>query len=278
MKARFYNRTRVSRSIPRRILREGKIHLIPLYYLLRTSCLAREAIEHSGSYLLADHIYKGEPRGRYGIGLVIDYLLLSLPSTQAFKQRYSYAKKEVLRVIKALLRVKKNIRILSVPCGIPRDFIDVCLFLRSAGLLKNTAITFLGLDLDIQALSTAKREVTRYALEPYFQFIKGDALTSGHYPKDIDMIVSTGLGEFLTAAELLKFYTIIYGALNNDGLFYTSALGKHDFSDFLLRELAEIETHYRSSLFLHSWIKTAGFRHSQTIFDSQLQHIILARK
>ena len=35
------NRTRRSRSIPRRLLREGALHLVPLYYLMRLSDLGR---------------------------------------------------------------------------------------------------------------------------------------------------------------------------------------------------------------------------------------------
>ena len=42
------NFTRRSPSIPRKLLRSGAVHLLPLYYLLRLSDLAREGIERSG--------------------------------------------------------------------------------------------------------------------------------------------------------------------------------------------------------------------------------------
>ena len=56
----LHNRTRTSESIPRKLLREGKLHLLPIYALMRTSDLAREGIENSGSYRFADHVYRNE--------------------------------------------------------------------------------------------------------------------------------------------------------------------------------------------------------------------------
>ena len=50
------SRTRVSTSIPGRLLRQGKLHLLPVYALMRTSDLAREGIANSGSDRFADHV------------------------------------------------------------------------------------------------------------------------------------------------------------------------------------------------------------------------------
>src|SRR5918993_1459024 len=65
--SRLHNRTRTSASIPRKLLRSGKVHLLPVYALMRTSDLAREGIENSGSYRFADHVYRNEASGRFGI-------------------------------------------------------------------------------------------------------------------------------------------------------------------------------------------------------------------
>ena len=69
------NRTRRSESIPKRLVAEGKYHLLPVYALLTTSDLAREGIRNSGSFRFADHIYRNEPSGRYGFGRVLDRVL-----------------------------------------------------------------------------------------------------------------------------------------------------------------------------------------------------------
>src|SRR3954469_25977419 len=96
---RLPNRTRVSRSIPRRLLGEGKLHLIPVYALLRTSDLAREGIENSGSFRFADHIYRGKPSGRYGVGLLLDTILLRLRGARSMRSRFLHSQRELLSVL-----------------------------------------------------------------------------------------------------------------------------------------------------------------------------------
>src|SRR5688572_29377988 len=86
------NYTRESASIPRRLWEEGKLHLIPLYALLRTSDLAREGIENSGSYRFADHIYLGRARGKYGIGRLLDGVLLRLRAARSMRNRYRHSR------------------------------------------------------------------------------------------------------------------------------------------------------------------------------------------
>src|SRR3989344_7382058 len=84
----FHNRTRAAPSIPKKLWSEGRWYLLPVYYLLITSHLAYEGIQHSGSYRFADHIYEGRPKGRLGIGKVLDRFFLGLPSARAFRYRY----------------------------------------------------------------------------------------------------------------------------------------------------------------------------------------------
>src|SRR5437867_8915717 len=113
----FHNRTRRSPSIPAKLMREGKAHLVLLYYLLMTSDLAREGIANSGSYRFADHVYRAKPSGRYGVGTLVDAVLLQLKSARSMRTRYVHAKAE----IHALVRAKRGagpIEILAVPCGL----------------------------------------------------------------------------------------------------------------------------------------------------------------
>ena len=89
------NRTRVSRSIPRRLVLEGKLHLLPVYALLRTSDLAREGIENSGSFRFADHIYRAKPSGRYGVGALLDSVLLRLRGARSMRSRFFHCQREI---------------------------------------------------------------------------------------------------------------------------------------------------------------------------------------
>jgi hypothetical protein len=72
--------------------RSGRVLELPIYWLLRTSDLAREGFENSGSYRFADHIYEDRPSGRYGVGQWLDSWLLKMPAVQAFRARYFMAR------------------------------------------------------------------------------------------------------------------------------------------------------------------------------------------
>src|SRR3954465_4223749 len=98
---RLPNRTRVSQSIPRRLFGEGKLHLIPVYALLRTSDLAREGIENSGSFRFADHIYRGKASGRYGVGTVLDSVLLKLRGARSMRSRFFHSQRAIHEALKA---------------------------------------------------------------------------------------------------------------------------------------------------------------------------------
>src|SRR5687768_2617935 len=129
------NRTRRSESIPRRLVAERKYHLLPVYALLTTSDLAREGIRNSGSFRFADHIYRNEPSGRFGVGRMLDRVLLALRGARSMRSRFFHSRNEILRAVNELSGVAKGIptgspareriSVLSVPCGIARDLFDV---------------------------------------------------------------------------------------------------------------------------------------------------------
>lgn len=275
MNKRFYNQTRKSSSISRRLWSEKKIHLWLLYQILRQSYLAKEAMDYSGSHLLADHIYRNQPKGSGMLGQLIDRMLLSLPSAKAFRKRYIFAREAICREIRQSPAISP-LAVLTIPSGIPRECLEVCLSLKVA---RRKQIKFHCLDLSDSALVDAKKTIALHQLEAFFYFHQGDALKAKHYPDKCDVISSTGLGEFLIDRELLVFYRIVYQKLKPNGLFITSGLGKHRLSDFLLRELAEIETVYRNRQDIVSLLTEAGFRDIQVNPAScSLQTLVTGRK
>src|SRR3954464_13425183 len=75
------NVTRQTRDLRRKLLRDGKLHFLALYWLMMQSDLGREGIEPSGSYRFADHIYRNQSSGRTWLGRMIDAFLLRMPAT-----------------------------------------------------------------------------------------------------------------------------------------------------------------------------------------------------
>ena len=275
---RLPNRTRISRSIPRRLWREGKLHLIPVYALLRTSDLAREGIENSGSFRFADHIYRGKPSGRYGVGTVLDSVLLKLRGARSMRSRFFHSQREVHAALRdsSAKRAGEKFTVVSVPCGISRDLFEVAEILREQRFADYQRVRFVGIDLDQKPVELS-RELTRE--HPNFSFIRGDALDPATLPDGVDAIISLGFGEFLTDEVLLNFYRSCYAALREGGRFITSAMNRDRIGDYLARELAELHTNYRTSEELATLLQSAGFEYVKVERDDVgLQTLAVATK
>lgn len=245
MTARLHNRTRQSASIPRNLLGRGRVLEIPLYYALRLSDLAREGLEHGGSHRFADHIYRNEPSGRGAVGRWLDARLLALPAVRSFRSRYFAARDEVAAAIIARLRSgETTVRVLSVPCGIPRELADAADEVRRQYGELPAGVEFHGLDLDAAVLDEACAFAKSRGLHG-FRAHHGNALSESAYPSGLACVTSTGLAEFLNDEELGLLYGACFRALAPGGVFVTSGMRPRPMSEYLLR-LAEIRTHYRS--------------------------------
>jgi hypothetical protein len=271
----FFNRTRTSISIPKRLLRERKFHLLPVYALLRTSDLAREGIENSGSYRFADHVYRGRPHGKLRVGKLLDSVLLRLRATRSMRSRFLHARSELLAAA-GRHPVGMPFQVLSVPCGIARELVEVAGILLSEDPGLASRSSFIGIDLDARPLALSK-DLSRGLSG--FRFIQADALDPRTFPTELDVILSTGLGEFLDDEQLLRFYVICRAALRDGGTFVTSATRREPFSDYLMRELAELRPHYREPDELVRLLGWAGFHDvSVRLDDIGLQVLIAARR
>jgi SAM-dependent methyltransferase len=277
------NRTRVSRSIPRRLVAEGKLHLLPVYALLRTSDLAREGIENSGSFRFADHIYRAKPSGRFGVGTLLDGVLLKLRGARSMRSRFFHSQREIHSVLHpwghpsdAPTSDGDTAFVVSVPCGIARDLFEVAENLLKYHPAVYDRVRFIGIDLDPAPIDLS-RELTRD--HPNFSFWQADALQPSSFPQGVDAIVSLGFGEFLDDSQLLDFYRNCHAALRKGGRFITSAMSRDRIGDYLARELAELHTHYRTSAQLIELLRSAGFDYVRAESDTVgLQTLAVATK
>lgn len=281
----LHNRTRTSESIPRKLLRQGKLHLLPIYALMRTSDLAREGIENSGSYRFADHVYRNEASGRFGIGRALDAVLLRTRGARSMRSRLRHAQDEIIAAARAAhersLTDARGVelapfRVLSVPCGIARDLVVAARRIEDELPGVYARSTFFGIDLDPAPLELSRDLAGQ---DDHFVFTRGDALDVKAFPSELDAIVSTGLGEFLDNDLLVRFYTNCHERLRDGGTFVTSGMQADRIADYLMRQLAELHTHYRRGDELTRWLRTAGFY--EVTFrqdDVGLQTLVVARK
>lgn len=238
------NLTRQSQSIARKLVREGALHLLPVYGLLRLSDLAREGIEHSGSYRFADHIYVGRPSGRTPLGRWLDARLLAMPAARAFRRRCDNAQAVVRQALESRPEGAGPLRVLAVPCGIPRDLVELSRSLASTRPELLGRLEYHGMDLDPEVIDLATR-LTRSCGLRSVRFGQGDAMSRADYPAGtFHVVLSTGLGEFLDDDELGTFYAHAYQTLEPGGVFYTSATARDARSDVLL-QMVELIPRYR---------------------------------
>ena len=217
---------------------------------------------NSGSYRFADHIYRHQPSGRGPFGRWIDALFLAMPATQAFHRRYKRCQGE-LQQVAAKIPPPSPIRVLAIPCGIPRDIAEFCQGLD--GYLKSR-IHYLGMDLDPELLKIAEDWVTPLGLGK-FEFIRGNALLAEEYPKEsFDFVVSTGLGEFLKADEIKVFYRNVHRVLAPGGVFYTSATRYEKRSESFLKTF-ELLTQYRTIDHLDALLDKLPWRNLRLVQD-----------
>jgi SAM-dependent methyltransferase/uncharacterized membrane protein YhaH (DUF805 family) len=271
------NRTRKSRSITRRLLREGNLHWLPVYSLVMQSDLGREGIINSGSYRFADHIYRNVPSGRNSLGRWIDACFLALPATQAFHHRYKKCQDELHEVIRRI-PAPTPIRVLAIPCGLPRDMMELCEKLRESAQSAISRIEYYGLDLDPELLALAQSWVEPLGLGS-FQFYQGNALMAEDFPAGpFDFVVSTGLGEFLTTSQVKIFYHNVHQVLAPNGVFYTSATRYEKRSEGFLRTF-ELLTQYRTVDNLEAIFSELPWKNLKLVQDSSgLQTYVRATK
>lgn len=240
------NATRQSPSIARKLARQGALHLLPLYGMLRLSDLAREGIDRSGSFRFADHIYLGKPSGRTPIGRWLDARLLAMPAARAFRRRCDSAQAVILQALESRSAKAGALRVLAVPCGIPRDLIELSGTLRSSRPELLERLEYHGMDLDPEVIPLAAAALSDGGLGRT-SIHRGDALVSADYPaRTFHVVLSTGLGEFLDDDELEQLFSNVHRVLEPGGVFYTSATARDTRSDLLL-QIAELITRYREA-------------------------------
>jgi len=240
------NLTRRTADLPAKFRREKKYALIPLYHLLRLSDFAREGIDHSGSYRFADHLYRNEASGTGWLGRWLDRRLLNLTASRAMRSRYMKARDELDRAFGSHDTARANpFRILTVPCGIPRDVCEFAARIAEKSPDQLRQFEYDGIDLDPAVIKAANVFMDGFGLTTG-RTIQGNALDSECYNRGpYHFIASTGLGEFLNDEDLGLFYQHVFDALVPGGTFFTSATSCDRKSDALLRTF-ELHSHYRT--------------------------------
>jgi SAM-dependent methyltransferase len=171
--------------------------------------------------------------------------MLASPPCQAFRQRYSRSVEEMRKALDSFSDEAGPLRILAIPCGLPRDLVDLAERLTKERSDLLTRIEYHGMDVDAELLKLA-REFTAATPVPIKEFHQANALLAETFPPGpFHVAVSTGLNEFLETHQLEIFFRNVFDKLAPGGCFYTSATRKEKRSETLMRAF-ELITRYRS--------------------------------
>lgn len=273
--SRLHNRTRETSDFQYRFRKSFRFDLLALYRLFQTSDLAREGMLNSGSFRFADHIYRNQASGRTFFGGWLDRLLLDFPSTRAMRSRFIKAKSAIFDFALASYG-SERIEVLTVPCGIPRDYAEAIKNLNRSNPDIVRRMCYTGLDLDPVAIVEGR---VLLGSQANVAFIQGDALDARCFPVDrFHCVCSTGLGEFLSDEDLFTFYGNIYQSLAPDGFLYTSALRAGRLAKWLMKTF-ELRATYRTRDQVRMIIGKLPWSQLRFVEDkSGLQTHIYARK
>ena len=249
----------------------------PLIAVLALSDLAREGIANRGSFRFADHLYKAAPSGRLVVGRYLDAIFLRLPAASAFRRRYLHAREAIEAAVRARAAAGP-VRILTVPCGIPRDAVEMAQALDRESSALVERVEYVGMDIDPEALRVAAAFADG---SPFgsMAFHQGDALQRRQYPAGrFHLVSSTGLGEFLDDSQLEALFANVYDVLEPGGTFYTSATASDPVSAPLLRAI-KLDTHYRRQPQLEALLGRLPWRQVKYVVDrTGLQTFVTAVK
>ncbi len=245
--------------------------------LLFTSRLGRKSMfGYADSGLNFDHIYRNEAKGYMRFGRLIDKILLNLPSAKATRHR----KAKIIEIQKT--EIKKNIffgrktRIVDLASGPGRYLIEAI-----TDENKNH-VEALCLDIDKRNLEFGKK----LAGEKPLLFKRANALRLGHFKKLSEktawipnLVLCSGLYEYLNDAEVKKSINDIFSSLNKEGLFvFVTQMDSP--SRKLIEKLGKVKggkswvLFYRKPDTLKSWMAEAGFKEINAEIDPWKMYVL----
>ncbi len=134
--------------------------------------------------------------------------------------------------------------------------------LRGAG---PPLVELIAVDLDPEALDAGKSLASDAGVASWFTFRCADAFDEAATgPAVLDVVTSTGFGEFLSDDEFAAFLVSCRTRLAPGGLLLTTATGNDPFASFVLERVMELRPTNRSRERIAALVRAAGFGEVRT--------------
>lgn len=275
-------------EVKKRILETGDLAHVSMSEQLRLLDelsefpLGRFKIERRGlNGFWTDYVlfYPGFPADRDGENLkpfseMEDFIINRCPTVLAHRERFKIFQRETQR------RIRDNIKIASIPCGLMRDLLTL-------NYKRVTDFELVGIDIDDESLALAKEFAMSRDLSDNASFYKRDAWNLGFVEK-FDLITSSGLNVYeRDNLKVIELYKEFYRALKPQGVLIVSILtyppGEEKRSEWRLDQINQEEMllertinrdilrskwqNYRNSEEIQYDLKSAGFDRIAIIYD-----------
>src|SRR3989338_4409896 len=234
--------------------------------ILLMSKLGRQSVlgEASTGYNF-DHMYTNKPAGYLGIGRIVDYILLHLPAVKATRARKKNIVANLTDEIAQRKKAGKVTRVMDVACGAGRYLAEL------DAKFKESDIEIIGIDYDSKSLMLGGTIAKSYNIsEKSMRFLKGNIFRLEHLKRlgakiewCPDIIIASGLVEYLDDNVVRDVFGQIYEALEESGLFLFVSQQNNTSRKLMEKEGTTKDgpwiLHYRQPSVLCDWLREAGF-------------------
>ena len=193
-----------------------KIELRP--YILATKTGERAYSQprgYAGDFLTIELMYQNVPQGAGWLGPLLDRCFLSLPASQAVRNRRSLLAEEIRRTCQ--MAGGESVRVTTLACGPAAEVFDVLGSSPDAARVRFTL-----LDIDAEALAFVKEKATQQQCLDRMELVQGNLiyLALGRQRLELppqDLVYSIGLIDYFDDRLVGKLINYIYGLLKPGG-------------------------------------------------------------
>lgn len=254
--------------------------------LLLMSKLGRQSVlgEASTGYNF-DHMYTRQANGYYGIGKIIDFVLLRLPAVKATRVRKANIIRVLSEEIERRKKKEKTTRIMDIACGAGRYLVEVDSRFNQEG------VEIIGVDYDSKSLRLGRSIATTYNIdENSLRYLRGNVFQLDHLKKfgdrihwRPDIILASGLIEYLDDDKVQNAFGQIYEALESEGLFLFFNQQNNPSRKLMEKVCTTKEgawiLFYRQPDVLYDWLSKVGFTDVHVQTDQwRMYNLFMARK
>jgi SAM-dependent methyltransferase len=253
--------------------------------LLLSNLGRRSATGEAATGYNFDYMYENKAHGFFGIGLLIDKILLNLPAVQATRNRRSNIVKILSNEIQNNKLKGKTTRILDLACGAGRYLNDI------ARVYPNDKVEIVGVDLDNKSLELAKSLSEKEGVtKDQIRFIKGNVFKLSilkklgkHIEWRPNIVIASGLTVYIDDDKVINMIKQIYDGLDKNGLVLIDSQESNPSRKLMEKALKTKEgawtLYYRPAEQWRQWLNEFGFQNIVVSRDPwQMYNICSARK